>query len=63
MDPSDMGELGSCFMELKNESGKQQNEERDRSLLSRDTEKPLKSERSEDRVATEGFYGLSFIGN
>ena len=32
-----------------------QSEQSDRSLLSRDTEKALKSQRGPDRVATEGF--------
>lgn len=40
-----------------------ESEQSDRSLLSRETEKALKNERGLNRVATEGFYGLSFIGN
>ena len=54
----DTQELGSCLTESKNDSLGQQSQGSYRRLLSRDTEKALKSERARDRVTTEGFYGL-----
>ena len=40
--------------------GTTESEQSDRSLLSRDTEKALRSERGPHRILTEGFYGLFF---
>ena len=60
----DTGELGSCLMESKSESPQTTgSEQSDRNLLTRHPEKTLKSEKGQDRVVTEGFYGLSFTGN
>ena len=59
----DTGKLGSCLTESKNESHRQQSDQSKSSLLSRNTEKALRSERGPNRVDMGGMgYGLPFMG-
>ena len=52
----DMGELGSCLMESKNESRRQRRVSKAiEVLVSKATQRVLKSERGPHRVATEGL--------
>ena len=48
---------------VKNDSLGQQSEGSYRCLLSRDTEKALRSERGPNRVATEDIFGWTFMEN